>query len=217
MSSQCPKCNSPRDSEATECPACGIVYAKYRNIRPSLAITESSPSKSGKWIFIALLAFGALGLFGYKQYSNSLAALKARDAELRESARQKEEKILAQRKAAEVKQGVAKSVADLNSVFAKWNDAYRLADATSRIALSGPVSNLQAIKREATGITVPACLDAAKQSLLDGMGATIEGFMTFMANENNLGKIYAADFFDKSREHFKKYEGAVGSCPAEAP
>lgn len=214
MSSQCPKCGSGREALAIECPACGIVYAKFQAVRQAPAVADVAPSKNGKWIVIALLALGGAGLFGYNQYSHSLVAIKARDAELRESARQKEEQGLAQRKAAEAKQGVAKSVADLNAIFVKWNDANRLADSTSRIALSGPVGNLQAIKREASSITVPACLDEAKQSLLDGMGANIEGFMIFMANENNLGKIYAADYFDKSREHFKKFEASMGGCPS---
>jgi hypothetical protein len=43
----------------------------------------------------------------------------------------------------------------LIALYRRWIDAERLAGSTARIALAGPVSQLQALRRETDALTVP--------------------------------------------------------------
>jgi hypothetical protein len=64
----------------------------------------------------------------------------------------------------------------------EWRDTVRVAGATSRIALSTPVSQLQRLRRDAQSIRWPLCAEQAKRHLVQMMDDTIEGFLTFMSN-----------------------------------
>jgi hypothetical protein len=62
----------------------------------------------------------------------------------------------------------------------RWDDALKVAGSTSRIALDGPVQELQKIRREVSGTDVPECFTKAKERLVSGMDNYIEGFLAFM-------------------------------------
>ena len=52
---QCPKCSAARISDAKECPACGIIFAKYQNASEAPP-QSASPAKSGKPVGLILVA-----------------------------------------------------------------------------------------------------------------------------------------------------------------
>jgi hypothetical protein len=73
-------------------------------------------------------------------------------------------------------------VADRMQTFLEeWRDTVRVAGATSRIALSGPVTQLQRIRRDAQGARWPTCAEQAKRHLVQAMDDTIDGFLAFMS------------------------------------
>jgi hypothetical protein len=51
-----------------------------------------------------------------------------------------------------------KAVLPFNDIYSRWKSAEALAGASSRIALSGPVMNMQNIKREADALVVSKCM-----------------------------------------------------------
>ena len=73
----------------------------------------------------------------------------------------------------------------LSALTKRWDDAQALASSTSRIALSGPVSNMQGIKRDVEAVQLPACLLPAKGALSASMSSTIQGFMSFMTQDSS--------------------------------
>jgi len=76
------------------------------------------------------------------------------------------------------------SVEDINfyrDLSAKWNDALKVAGATPRIDLSGPVQELQKLKRDLEGHQPKTiCEDMMRGSLLNAYNYTIDGFLEFM-------------------------------------
>lgn len=103
------------------------------------------------------------------------------------------------------------SIPALNTLYGKWKDALQLAESTARIALAGPVGNLQAIKREAETLPVPDCFVAPKQQMTNGMGKMIEGFFQFM-QDATLGKYLAAVSFGEGRKFLAEYEKKAKAC-----
>ncbi len=90
------------------------------------------------------------------------------------------------------------------SVFEKWDDAIALASNTSRGDLSGPIASLQEIKREAGDLDAPACSENVGESLVTLMESFIEGFLSFMADEE--GPLEDMHFLiaDAAQEYFIK-------------
>jgi hypothetical protein len=72
----------------------------------------------------------------------------------------------------------------VRSLFDEWNDASQVASSTARIALSGPVSELQALRRQAEALDVPLCAERAQAALLKHMDGMIESYLLFMRQEN---------------------------------
>lgn len=124
-----------------------------------------------------------------------------------------ERKMLEQKlqaaKAADILQTTLKSFDD---IYARWNDAAKVAALTSRIALAAPFAALQALRREADSMVAPDCLNTGKAKLLEGMQSEIDGFTAFMADAN-LGKYMAEASFSKSQENLKEFEAARAACP----
>ncbi len=58
-----------------------------------------------------------------------------------------------------------------------------MTNARSRIAISGPISDLQAIRRETRAQDWPACAETAQSELIDWMDETIKAFIDFAGNE----------------------------------
>lgn len=63
----------------------------------------------------------------------------------------------------------------------RWGDAVVLVDNTPRIALSGPVGQLQAIRRDTEAVQWPPCGRHAADLLIEGMNSEIAGYLGLMA------------------------------------
>lgn len=73
----------------------------------------------------------------------------------------------------------------MGEIQAEWDDAIEMAASTSRIALTGPVSDLQAIRREASGAEPPVCVTARHEVYLTGMDSFISFFLDFMSDADS--------------------------------
>ena len=80
---------------------------------------------------------------------------------------------------------IRRAVPEIRAVRAKFDDASALAGSTSRIALSGPVAQLQAIRREAEALVVPRCLAPARAELVAAISEFTDAMMLFMANSDD--------------------------------
>lgn len=81
--------------------------------------------------------------------------------------------------------------AQLLGIYRRWIDAERLALATARIALSGPLATMQALNREAEAAGAAACLQDAKRALTDITGRSVEAMLAFMGNRHDIqGMVY---------------------------
>lgn len=138
------------------------------------------------------------------------AQQEAQEEKQRQLERQKQE-FQAQVEKERNKNEFDKSISELNSIYARWNDALKLADSTARIALSGPVGKLQEIKREAESLMVPACLVEPKKKMIEGMNKMVDGFMQFMGDAD-IGKILARVSFEDGRKLFVEYETGSAAC-----
>jgi hypothetical protein len=70
-------------------------------------------------------------------------------------------------------------------ILQRWEDTCTLAGSTQRIALSGVISQMQLIKRDAQVVTVPANLKEVHNGLLDSMGDTIQGYLYFLTQTDD--------------------------------
>jgi len=235
MAIKCPKCGHERTPNDVgpdyECPKCGVVYAKAA--RPATAVpvhpdsVNTPRSKVGLFIGgVLLLAAGVLigsKLMGQKPAPRTVVEVRdvtvmttSDAARAQERVRKEQEAELARRQEAErERKALDKAVADLERLYGRWKDASLLADSTARIALSGPVATLQAIRRDVGEMIVPACLDGAKRDLVAGMDAQIKGFVFFM-QDADLGKILAKGEFGSAKEAFKRYEDGAKGCPGQS-
>lgn len=68
----------------------------------------------------------------------------------------------------------------LDSLNKRWNDARTLASSTSRMSLPSQIKELQSIKQEAESIKWSSCSEPAADMFIKSMGATIEGFISFL-------------------------------------
>ena len=80
--------------------------------------------------------------------------------------------------------------APLIDLYRRWADTERLALSTSRIALSGPTSAMQALRREAEAMKVPQCLAAPHKSLTALVTKSTEALLQFMGKEELTGMVY---------------------------
>ncbi len=78
----------------------------------------------------------------------------------------------------------AAQIETLQKLAYRWDDALNVAASTGRLALNGPVQELQRIRRETKDAEVPECLSVAKANLVAGMDAFIDGFLQFMQNDD---------------------------------
>ncbi len=88
----------------------------------------------------------------------------------------------------------------VGEVMNKWDDAAKVADSTSRIALSAPVTRLQEIKREAESLMVPQKYKACHPHLLNYMNNLIEGYLSFMRNEESIVEQFFIKGYSELRE-----------------
>jgi hypothetical protein len=69
-----------------------------------------------------------------------------------------------------------------NNYLKRWDDATALASGTPRISLSGPLSQMQAVRRDAEAEPWPACARNAAQLMDTAMNSEINEDLAFMSN-----------------------------------
>lgn len=107
-----------------------------------------------------------------------------RERRLQQPSAEKQAKDRAFRREMEMR-SLARAVEPLESQANRFVDALQLAAAAPRVALAGPVSNLQAIARETEAIDVSnPCMQVPKQNLVAGMREIVQGFLAFMRDES---------------------------------
>lgn len=74
---------------------------------------------------------------------------------------------------------------NLEEVAERWDDAVDVAQSSSRIALTGPVGDLQEIRRETRQQDWPECAIEAQAELVDWMDDTIKAFIAFLGQEDD--------------------------------
>lgn len=98
-----------------------------------------------------------------------------------------------------------KGIQELSAVVTRWDDGLKLASSTGRIALSAPVAQLQAARRDLDAVVVGECLKPAKEELKQHMDSMIDAFLAFMASDESAYTIRAAEafrrrsFYDQAR------------------
>lgn len=100
----------------------------------------------------------------------------------------------------------------LLAIYRRWVDAERLASATGRIALSGPVATMQAVQREAEIVTVPACLGDAKAALIDLTTKSTTALIEFMRKNELQSMVYSV--VDRGAL-IRAFEGRIESASCE--
>lgn len=97
-----------------------------------------------------------------------------------------------------------KDFANLQTKMDQWQDALKVAVSTGRIALAGPVSTMQSIRRETAGMVLGGCLSRAKDKLVGHMDKYIDSMLAFMAQhekESTELSSEAAELIDQAAGH----------------
>lgn len=92
----------------------------------------------------------------------------------------------------------------LTGILQEWLDTVKVAGATSRIALSGPVAQLQRIRRDTQSAHWPQCSEQAKRHLVQMMDDQIEGFLGFMRDERTYERHFRA-----ADDQFASFTGEI--------
>ncbi len=82
----------------------------------------------------------------------------------------------------------------LNTIQPKaqeWDDANKLASSTPRVSLAAQIQNLQRIRRESAGLSVPACGSFARTLMVSYMDATINGYIDFLGQGTQANTLFA--------------------------
>lgn len=82
----------------------------------------------------------------------------------------------------------------------RFQDAYNVALATSRIQLAGPVADMQEIRRATDNVVIPQCMTYAHALAVDGMDSATNGVLAFMSEASDQN---VAAYFDQSGQSFK--------------
>lgn len=109
----------------------------------------------------------------------------------------------------------ADKLAELESVEAvraRWADASRLAGSTSRIALSGPLKDMQQIRRELEAMTLTGCAGDVRELLVDGMTMEIEAYVAFMQNMKESVTAWAAS---EAAAEYRRASDLASACRSD--
>lgn len=184
----------------------------------------------GNVLVMALVLVAAIvGAWQYSEYRSNQRKLqeaaaqaqRQREAEeqqrkVEEALRQAELKAMQEREAEAKKQkdALVQALKAVDDFVVRWEDAARVAGVTSRIALSGQVTAMQTLKREAATLVVPPCLDAGKTSLDKSINVTIEAYMIFIVEKGDLGKELTSSLLKVAHENMDAFKKARASCPS---
>ena len=73
---------------------------------------------------------------------------------------------------------------DSQSILERWSDAYDRAASTGRIALAPVIGELQEVRRDFGDLDPPEDAAYMHSAVLDAMNFSIDGFLLFMADED---------------------------------
>lgn len=102
----------------------------------------------------------------------------------------------------------------LIDLYRRWIDAERLARSTARIALSGPIASMQALQREAEGLTVHSCMNTARDLMVELTKKSTEGMLGFMSKSGVDDIVYTVIYRGKLIPDF---EHAVETANCQQP
>jgi hypothetical protein len=102
-----------------------------------------------------------------------------------------------------------KEAVQLLAFYRQWSDSERLLESTARIALAGPVGNLQKLQREVETYQSPACVAPAKTELVSLISANTDAMISFMQKQEVSIMAYQ---LVRRPALIKAFEGAVGSA-----
>lgn len=100
---------------------------------------------------------------------------------------------------------------EIQPLAQEWEDAVKLAGQTSRMALPGQVSAMQAIRRKADAMAPPACLEKTHGHLIASMDASIDGFLSFMSQDGDF--IVSTHFKTATSEYDAFTRGILAATP----
>lgn len=93
-------------------------------------------------------------------------------------------------------------ITELAPLMEDWDNAIKVAGATSRIALGGQVQRLQSIRRNVAAVKPPVCAQSVHQNLVELLDLAIQGFLAFMSQEPEAD---VSRYFERSRIRMEVY------------
>ncbi len=97
--------------------------------------------------------------------------------------------------------------------FDAYQDAYDVAASTSRIALAGPILQLQQVKRDTQLTPVPPCMEGAKYELVQTIDNGISAFLAFSSQDD-----FTVDFYmNESVSHLAEFRTQLEAVEACKP
>jgi hypothetical protein len=120
---------------------------------------------------------------------------------------------------------IVAEVKKVNDIQRAFDDASQLAAVTAFNQMAIVVPPMQALRRQAQDLQVPACLTALKALQLQEMNATLNTFLTFMAggsqNPNtqllNQGISLARSLHDQYNQELVRLVGGTSNAPPVQP
>ena len=106
----------------------------------------------------------------------------------------------------------AEHMAELSAVdalHAKWGDARQIASSTGRIALAGPVKQMQDILRELESMPLVGCAQRVRAELTEGMTMELQGFLSFMQQAPD---DISAWSFHEAKKSYESARSEARSC-----
>lgn len=187
---KCPLCGGLMP-EGGNCRACGLrANASPQGSQPpsGRSVWRSQSSAAKTVVIIVLVIAAAFG--GYSIWRSESQA---------DSASQKAEESAAR---------LDEFRAVVEPVLQQWDDASALAASTSRIALSGPVADMQRIRRDFSTLSIPYAQEfyMAYASILASMDNKIDGYLAFMAQKPDAT---VQEFFQASQDALNRYKAEI--------
>lgn len=99
--------------------------------------------------------------------------------------------------------------ATLMGHYREWMDNEKLLHSTARIALAGPVRNMQQLQRTVEGYQPPECLAEAKDALVKLIASNVESTIQFMQKNEVQNMLY--QWVDRPKA-IQAFEGAVSNA-----